>query len=244
MGSDYEDVLIIMPSMLDLIRRHDPGIDELTKRCGSFVYPDGSVQFEDAKSRETFRAMMKGAAEREMSEAKYGLLDGMLLGVSSLVSWAEHHPRMYGVLFWDRMVKDLDDTNHVLIMAFVPSYRKPISPLDKFWTTILFRRVPSEEQRTEFAATVGQCLSSLAAKGLDGEGRLVLRGEGVSFQGKQASFCIDASQSGQKSLNWLLLTLLACATRTTITAIDFSGPEVARERFGVPRGREYRVPFP
>jgi len=146
--------------------------------------------------------------------------------------------------FWDPMVRNLDDTNWILIMGHLPSSWKPFSPLEEFWTTVLFRRVPSAEQRADFAGAVGQCLSVLANGGLGGEGRLVSRGEGVTFQGKQASFCIDASQSGQKSFNWLLLTLVTFATRVTITAIDFSRPEIAHERFGTPRGREYRVPFP
>src|SRR5689334_22836807 len=100
MGSDYEDVLIIMPSMLDMIRVHEPSVDELSKNVGSFVYPDGSVQFETGDARAGIRSLMKNALEREANQPKCSLPNSLLTGGAWFMSWAELPHRAHVMLFW------------------------------------------------------------------------------------------------------------------------------------------------
>lgn len=84
-----------------------------------------------------------------------------------------------------------------------PAYR-----VDDLLITVVFRRKPSMEVQLRFAECIGEWSQQVATQGLHGEGPIKLTTPQIEFRKKLAQFRIDASQSGQDTLNWLVLSVL------------------------------------
>lgn len=84
-----------------------------------------------------------------------------------------------------------------------PSYQ-----LHDLLITVVFRRKPSKEVQIRFADCIRIWSQEVAIRGLNGEGAIKLVTSEIEFRKKLAQFRIDASRSGQDTLNWLVLSVL------------------------------------
>ena len=140
------------------------------------------------------------------------------------------HPRSFGSL--ERLVKicvlwytteyreSLGELNLGIIFPNVGS--NPTSACDRknLLVTVGFCRKPSEEVSQSFIRCLGEFFRSVSRQGMFGEGPVRPRSSEVEFRGRVAQFRIDASNSGQDTLNWLLLCVINFGYSTS-QVIDF-----------------------
>jgi len=80
--------------------------------------------------------------------------------------------------------------------------------LENLQISVGFSRRPSVQVRRRFAAYLGEWFGSVSERGVFGEGPVMPVSWEVEFRGRWAQFWIDASKSGQDTLNWLLIWVL------------------------------------
>jgi hypothetical protein len=84
----------------------------------------------------------------------------------------------------------------------------PTYCLSDLLITVVFRGKPSTEMQLRFAECIGAWSHHVSSQGFNGEGAIKLIASQIEYRKKVAQFRIDASQSGQDTLNWLVLTVL------------------------------------
>jgi hypothetical protein len=80
--------------------------------------------------------------------------------------------------------------------------------VDDFQITVQFRRRLGGRLRRRFARFLGEWFESVLREGSFGEGPIKWTSDQVVFRGRVAQFRLDASRSGQDTLNWLLICVL------------------------------------
>ena len=80
--------------------------------------------------------------------------------------------------------------------------------LDDFPITVVFKRKPKGPIQSRFATLLTEWFRGVAKAGILGEGPIRSVSGEVQFRGALAQLRIDASDSGQHTLNWLLVAVL------------------------------------
>ena len=80
--------------------------------------------------------------------------------------------------------------------------------LENLQISVLFKRKPTPEVRQRFATCLGDLFHSVSSQGMFGDGPIKPMSRELEFRGPLAQFRVDASRSGQDTLNWLLLSVL------------------------------------
>jgi len=80
--------------------------------------------------------------------------------------------------------------------------------LQNFLVTIGMSKKPSEEDSQKLTKLLAGWFESVSTQGLFGEGCIKSASREIVFRGRLAQFRVDASNSGQDTLNWLLLSVL------------------------------------
>jgi hypothetical protein len=92
--------------------------------------------------------------------------------------------------------------------------------------SICFKRRANDEVRKGYAALVLDWFASVRERGIFGEGPMAHLSSELSFQGLVAQFRVDASLSGQHTLNWFILKALEFAMEvSTLTRITIAEEE-------------------
>lgn len=100
--------------------------------------------------------------------------------------------------------------------------------LHQLQTVVVFRRKPARQAMSAFASALRQWHNSVRQAGMAGDGPIRSISQHVEWRGRAALFAIDASASGQDTLNWLIVSLVHFGTEHLIEAIHFANPEPER----------------
>jgi hypothetical protein len=95
------------------------------------------------------------------------------------------------------------------------------SPIESVPIHIVFKRKLDKKAREQFTHVVAQWITDIENNKIFGGGRILVKENGVTFYSKVAHFTIDASQSNQTALNWLILLLIDFCHHTLITDVFF-----------------------
>jgi hypothetical protein len=191
------DCNLITSYALQILKPKLPELEQLeaaARRCD--YYPDGTLLLEGPG---VFTTLWDLLPKRRL------LVDGGI--------W---QPKGFGGL------KPLSEKGYAL--WYTTDYREGLGELDfniifpSMWTcptndyhleslliSIGFKGKPSPEIRLRFAASLEQWFRSMSREGVFGEGPINPISRTLEFRGRLAQFRIDASRSGQDTLNGLLL---------------------------------------
>jgi hypothetical protein len=105
--------------------------------------------------------------------------------------------------------------------------------LENLAISVGFYKKPSDEVKRHFIASIGSWFQSVLTQGLFGEGPIKSISDELEFCGRLVQFRIDASQSGQDTLNWLLIhTLNSAYAFTPITDFIFDHERQIKKSIG------------
>jgi hypothetical protein len=102
--------------------------------------------------------------------------------------------------------------------------------------------------RQQFAELVGRWLGSVRGEGVFGEGPVRAISNQIEFYRRAAQFRIDAARSGQNTVNWLILSIVAFCPVNLVThilmlrAIPGAGP--VEDVFSLSRDQLTKIPIP
>lgn len=175
-------------------------MDDLIGRANRVVtYPDGTLLLDGGGTFQFFRNMI---IEHQLI-ASGGIEDSV--GFLSLdpfphKSYALWHTNEYGESLGEDGFRVWFPKIHTM-----PTSDYNITDLQ---ISVIFKRPASAKNREEFKACLNRCLDSVCKQGVFGEGPILKASPIVVFRGAVAQFRLDASKSGQDTLNWILLSVL------------------------------------
>jgi hypothetical protein len=120
------------------------------------------------------------------------------------------------------------------------------SQLENLLVTVRFYSRVTRDVMSKFADLVDLWSSSVSNYGMFGEGPVRVLSAEAEFRGLLATFRIDASRSGQNTLNWLTFLVLGFGIEShPVSAIryDHEDDTNTEPTFGAPRGKVRKVPF-
>lgn len=223
-----QDHRIFSRHALDLIRRLSPtagkNLGLLEERFGPLLtFPDGSIMFLTPINRQRHAllwAMLEipaiserhtVAIVRRMTDK--GLrLPGSLAATKGAIRALACFPKG-GYSLWytsDYSERTEDEIGLSVFPIALPGAVVASDELDpsKLLVTVNFRGRVTAATRQGFVAALAAWAAMVAEGGISGEGPARVRPLGVRFRGRWAQFEIDASASGQNTVNWLTLCLL------------------------------------
>jgi hypothetical protein len=114
--------------------------------------------------------------------------------------------------------------------------------LEELVITVVFRRTPSRNVLNALGHALRDWHNSMALKGLLEEGPARIISPELTCYGKRAQFTIDASQTGQNTLNWLVIRLFNFGYEVApIAGVQFDAEEIVEQWWGPARGQKVRV---
>jgi hypothetical protein len=117
--------------------------------------------------------------------------------------------------------------------------------LSELEVSILFRSRLTDKVRRKLAAFVAVWAQAVSVRGAFDDGPIQLASPSIAFFGPRAQFLIDASRSGQDTINWLSLALFDFGYYGhTITQIGYAYPAEALDELPPWSGKPEFVPFP
>lgn len=104
-----------------------------------------------------------------------------------------------------------------------------------------FKRKVSQKTRRLFLESLKKYFDSVSKAGMFNEGPLRLASPEIAFRDRLAQFRIDASSSGQDTLNWLLITVLNFGYSTSLVEQFVFDHDKNLERFTGPIVGEVQI---
>lgn len=95
-------------------------------------------------------------------------------------------------------------------------------PIDDLLVTVVFHRRLSKRLRAEFTSLIVRYVDSVRLRGAFGEGPVSLACSEIDYYTRVAQFRIDASRSGQNTINWLILSILAFSPLNPVLDVYFT----------------------
>jgi hypothetical protein len=240
---DYTPVHIYANSVLQLMKRY-VSIGQIDAIDHDFEYPDASREYRDARCIDAMRVVLRESLSAELNQPRYAMPNSSLLSGTQFRSQIERPHRWFTVYMWHPFVKDLEDTNQILMTPALMAYiGNECSPDDLMVTTIFrYRLVPAQIQ--SFVAIIKQYLKQVNQSGIGGEGSVGLTDPLAVIQDNRISVKFDFSKSGQRSFNWLLLSIFTILNTATISSIETVDEITLEKRVGKARGKiQYRKIF-
>ncbi len=206
--------LVTEPALSRLIQQSDAYrkcVDQIIKGPEPvFRYPDGSLQIEGG-----------GAVQLFFATRLQGGMEGVEFNTifRSLAPFSMKQFRFWYEASYRRKLGKYD-------FRVIPSPPIPESPgeheLGSLPVTVAFLRKPKPDVMRKFTDVISQWCRSVATSGMFGEGPIATPTPELIFQGARVQFVIDASGSGQNTLNWLVLTAYNFGrTVATVAGIHF-----------------------
>ena len=110
--------------------------------------------------------------------------------------------------------------------------------------TVGFMRPLRPAQAESLRDTLVDWVRRLEGRGIRGDGPVHLVPPGIDIHGRRAQFRVDASSTGQDTLNWLILTLLGLGIRVApVHQVVFDDVANLQRYMGVADGNSFHVPF-
>lgn len=203
-------------------------LERIAQMPGAHVlmYPDGTVQLEGKGTTSTFEAEA-GSLVRDRAlqraQAEDPLHMRLLQGGASFISLSPFPARVIGLALWGEFVKKYEG-GHLRIQPGtvpLPIDGKANGPIENLPVTVAFHRRFSKKTRQELAELIAAYLASVHSEGLFSEGPITKASDEIRFYPRVAQFRINASRSGQNTINWLILSLVAFSNVNVVTEIHF-----------------------
>ena len=210
MNGDIDHGMLITSRFVRQLGERVPGFRrnlEVMQRSGTpaLEYPDGSLEL-TPECHELWLACW-----RPVQEMRAG---GSMLGVLSSLPWLPGvaRSRVYKVLSTKEHEARIDP--HMIL--FAPSRLSPQRPpestdLAELHLSVQCHRRISRDAMRVLKDAICAWHASVAKAGLHGEGPIGKLSSEIEFQGRRAQFVFDAGQTGQRTINWLILSLLNAA---------------------------------
>jgi len=195
--------LIIRPT-LSLLRQKVSGFEtqlEGLKAAArrSACYPDGTLLLEGG---DTF-IKLRNLLIREQVLASGGVHDSV--GFQSIDPLPD---QSYALWITEEYDESLGEDGFHVWFPRLYTYPTRDYRLDDFPITVVFKRKPKGPIQTRFASFLAEWFRGVIKQGILGEGPIRSVSREVHFRGAVAQLRVDATDSGQNTLNWLLLAVL------------------------------------
>lgn len=119
-----------------------------------------------------------------------------------------------------------DEDVHLRSPNEATSPRPVMYSLSNLGISVVFKCKASARTRHRFADSIAEWGAQVVRKGMFDEGPIQLVSPRIDFRGRLAQFRIDVSQTGQHTLNWLVLSILNFAyVVTPVTHVIFDHDE-------------------
>lgn len=186
---------IIIENMPDL----NADLDRIKKDANRHGYfPDGTLFIEGENTGDRVWEFIR----------KNGLLS---CGVGQPTSYRSLTPfpdKIHMLYFTRDYSESLGDLGFVAAFPGIGGKKIEDFRIDNLLITVVFYKTLGKELKTRFATYLGDWFKSVSFQGLSGEGPIKPTGHHIEFRGRIAQFRMDVSQSGQDTLNWLLVSTL------------------------------------
>ena len=167
-------------------------------------FPDGSAQWESSSAADAIFDFLR----------LRGMLDSEV--VTTRFRAVSAFPMRGYILFYPRKYQDA-----VGRLEFTPGLRVAQPPLvdemnaENLQLSVEFKRCPSLRAREQFVALCDKWFTSTSDVGIFDDGPLRLM-KAVEFSRKSGILEIDASLTGQDTLNWFMLSVLSFSVATSV----------------------------
>jgi hypothetical protein len=195
---------LIVGSTLTLLRRKVPGFETQLESLRaaarrSAYYPDGTLLLEGGDTFIRFRNLLI----REQVLASGGVHD--CVGFQSIDPFPD---QSYALWIPEEYEDNLGEPGFHVWFPRLYTYPSREYRLDDFPITVVFKRKPKPAIQSRFVAILASWFRGVSKEGILGEGPLRSVSKEVQFRGTLAQLRVDASSSGQNTLNGLLLSVL------------------------------------
>lgn len=210
--------LLIMKNHMPELRSFLGSLKNDADRYGQ--YPDGALLFEGGDSFHRLWNAIRASRLLENGIPEPNLLEHGI--------W---QPQGFGGLY------EFTRGTKVYMLFYTRNYRESLGELDfsvafpsmlsnptkeynlkDLQISIAFKKKVSLKTQRFFIECLEKCFASVSKEGMFNEGPLKLISNEVEFRGRLAQFRVNASSSGQDTLNWLLITALNFGYSTSAVA--------------------------
>lgn len=198
----------------------------------SFQYPDGSCEiFYDRLSagqvqdfNRLFQALLHICSKRRLTGGREAGLEGFQTQFRGL--WGDP-PRLYTMWYPDSVQAGLGDQSLLVMPDAWSQTTQNESDRERLNVSLAMLRRPDESCRRFVMSLVARWFESVAHAGINGEGPVEPTTGFIEWRGRGAFFEANFSRSGQFTLNWLTLWLVAHAGEFPIEFICYGNPDAA-----------------
>ena len=196
-------------------------VSSLSQFCEVRQYPDESFEF---RGQAAYDCFLEHAAEPVYNHVLDMPQRISPYGVTGFWNLPVFDTQFFHLLFWG----DFASTNDGSIMNVMPGnslgppLALPQSPLENLLITVAFHRRLSKRSRLAYTQLVQKWLSHVSEQGLFGEGPVGPKSRHLSFFDKLAQFRVDASRTGQCSLNYFVLLMLKMCRHNPVIWVYFT----------------------
>ena len=225
----FPKVHIYMPSILDAFREDGVDTNAMFRQVAGFPecagqrYPDGSMQIEGPQAVEVFEKLAVALFRKLMANfhAQHPFCNEYVMGGAAYISLNPFEAKSFDLSFCGEFVRKFENGCVGIWPNFVPDLRPTLeeNPIDDLPVTVIFQRRLSKDAREQFSRLVGDWLRSVSGEGIFGEGPILPVSGEIDFYPRCAQFRINASRSGQNTINWLILTILRFIPVNLVTEI-------------------------
>ena len=193
---------LVTKHALQIMHRHVPDLayclEEFKKETSHYaVYPDGSLLIEGERCFDLFW-------DFAVARGLFGLGMWQPKSFCGLPEFGEKHCSVW----YTEDYREILGEDDLRISFPDKGYPETNYHLRDLAISVVFKRKCSEQVRQRFAQWIGEWEQQVVTKGISGEGPIRLASPGIGYQGRLAQLRVDVSQSGQATLNWLLLSVL------------------------------------
>ncbi len=187
----------VLRAKVQNLDHHLKEIKEGAVRCD--LYPDGTLLIEGGGSFDKLRNFIIN----QQLLASGGVWDSR-----GFLSLDPFPCKAYALWYTTDYRESLGELSFSVIFPSLHTYPTKDYRVEDLQITVVFRKRASAQVRKRFAACLSGWFKSVANRGMFGEGPIRSASNELRFRGRLVQFRLDASQSGQDTLNWLLLSVL------------------------------------
>lgn len=194
------DCNLVSIHALHILQKKLPELEQLEASAVRHgYYPDGTLLIEGP---DVFKSLWELLPKRHL------LVDGGVWQPNGFVGIEPLSAKSYTLWYTSDYRESLGELDFGIAFPSMWSCPTKDYQLGNFLISVAFKRVPTAEVRAQFALSLTRWFQSVSREGMFGEGPIKPASTELEFRGRLVQFRIDASRSGQDTLNWLLLFAL------------------------------------